>query len=442
MRYSNKVSELLAAVVLAAGASVASSVIAGVPGLSGIGSGTYDFSIYSSNGEVVQEPTSGEWSFDFDSYTAAIDNSELLYGSLWTVQDIFYVDNNDGTYSGTMVFNWGTISIPIQIDWDIDTSGATTLDSDGDGIPGIAITDGDLAGFSIAFDGSLVGQAAPVDDPPVSNPSGPYNGTVGVPVNFDGSLSYDDGSITRYDWDFGDGVTGTGGNPSHTYTVSGIYDVSLTVEDDNFQTDTATTTATIALPTNLPPRADPGGPYSGTVGSAVQFDGSNSSDPDGTIVAYDWDFGDSSGQASAESPSHIYADPGTYSVTLVVTDDADAPNSATTTATITPVSTLDLDIAQFNVNRNRKVGKPIRIAVFVKNNGDVEGEAQAVVTGDQGGAIVYSQTAMVSAAVGDDPAKWDFPSFTPNAPGVIDWTATILDGNTDDDTATATTTVR
>ncbi len=59
--------------------------------------------------------------------------------------------------------------------------------------------------------------------------------------------------------------------------------MTLTVTDDAGGSDTATTTATIDA-ANQAPTADPNGPYTGTVGVAVTFDGSGSTDPDGTIV--------------------------------------------------------------------------------------------------------------------------------------------------------------
>ncbi|MDH3458376.1 MAG: PKD domain-containing protein, partial [Gemmatimonadota bacterium] len=64
---------------------------------------------------------------------------------------------------------------------------------------------------------------------------------------FDGSGSTDpDGTIVSYEWDFGDGATGTGVSPSHTYAAAGTYDVTLTVTDNDGATDTQATTATIA----------------------------------------------------------------------------------------------------------------------------------------------------------------------------------------------------
>ena len=85
-----------------------------------------------------------------------------------------------------------------------------------------------------------------VNVPPVANANGPYTGTVGLPVQFDGSASSDsDGTIADYAWTFGDGNSGTGVSPTHTYTAAGTYDVTLTVTDNEGASDTATTTATI-----------------------------------------------------------------------------------------------------------------------------------------------------------------------------------------------------
>ena len=65
----------------------------------------------------------------------------------------------------------------------------------------------------------------------------------------------------------------------------------------------------------------------------MQFDGSGSSDPDGSIVAYDWDFGDGN-SGTGVSPTHSYAAAGLYTVSLTVTDNAGATDTATTTAVI------------------------------------------------------------------------------------------------------------
>jgi PKD repeat protein len=72
------------------------------------------------------------------------------------------------------------------------------------------------------------------------------------------------------------------------------------------------------------------------LGEVVNFDGSGSYDPDGTVVDYDWAFGDTS-TATGVSPTHSYDTAGTYTVTLTVTDDEDATDSDTATiSVITP----------------------------------------------------------------------------------------------------------
>ncbi|VVB59527.1 Concanavalin A-like lectin/glucanases superfamily protein [uncultured archaeon] len=90
-------------------------------------------------------------------------------------------------------------------------------------------------------------------EPPVADPNGPYTGNCGELILFDGSGSYDpDGTIVSYEWDFGDGNTGSGVNPSHTYASGGVYTVTLLVTDDDGLTDTEVTTADISCcSTNL-----------------------------------------------------------------------------------------------------------------------------------------------------------------------------------------------
>jgi PKD repeat protein len=66
----------------------------------------------------------------------------------------------------------------------------------------------------------------------------------------------------------------------------------------------------------------------GQVGDELTFDGSSSSDSDGSIVSYEWDFGDGTTTTGA-IVTHIFKAPGTCAVTLKVTDDDGAPNTAT-----------------------------------------------------------------------------------------------------------------
>ena len=158
---------------------------------------------------------------------------------------------------------------------------------------------------------------------PVANAAGPYFGTEGIPVSFDGTSSLDpDGGSLIYNWDFGDGVTSTEMNPTHTYTQEGNYTVSLVVNDGKTESDPANTTAFI---TDIDPVA--GFTTSATSGEApltVSFTDLSTS-LDG-IIAWEWDF-DNDGviDSNNQNPSHKYQNPGVYTVSLTVSE-ADGDN--------------------------------------------------------------------------------------------------------------------
>lgn len=81
-------------------------------------------------------------------------------------------------------------------------------------------------------------------------------------------------------------------------------------------------------------------------GLACAFDGSGSSDPDGTVVGYSWDFGDDTGPGTGVAPSHTYDAGGTYAVTLTVTDDAGESASTTVIIAVTVPSAAVSFVAQ------------------------------------------------------------------------------------------------
>jgi hypothetical protein len=89
------------------------------------------------------------------------------------------------------------------------------------------------------------------------------------------------------------------------------------------------------IPPNQAPASNPGGPYAGSVGVSLVFDGSASTDPEGAELTYAWDFGDDH-QANGDRVEHAYASPGSFRVTLSVSD-GELTGSATTTASVTTV---------------------------------------------------------------------------------------------------------
>jgi len=154
----------------------------------------------------------------------------------------------------------------------------------------------------------------------------------GEVIHFNASASSDqDGSIANYFWDFGDGTNGTGVVVDHSYADNGTYTVTLTVTDDDGATDTTSSIKTVL---NRPPVASfTESAETVYTSETISFNASASSDLDGTIVSYFWDFGDGT-NATGITFDHSYADDGTYTVTLTVTDDDGATDSVNATKTV------------------------------------------------------------------------------------------------------------
>lgn len=126
-------------------------------------------------------------------------------------------------------------------------------------------------------------------------------------------FSTDDGTIISWNWEFGDGVTSYLKNPVHKYMNNGYFHINLTVMDNH--ENVAHLTKSIRV-INRPPH---GNFTYVSDGMTVRFM-DMSSDIDGTIVDWYWEFGD--GHSSIQkNPGHLYATPGIYSVYLCTTDD-------------------------------------------------------------------------------------------------------------------------
>ncbi|MGH3497050.1 MAG: PKD domain-containing protein [Nocardioidaceae bacterium] len=145
----------------------------------------------------------------------------------------------------------------------------------------------------------------------------------GTNCSFDASSSSDPtGTITSYQWNFGDGNSETDTSPktSHIFPATGSpFTVTLTVTDNKGRSATNTQQVSVTTPPNQPPTAS--FTVTGCTGLTCSFDGSASSDPDGgTITSYSWDFGDQTSAASGATLQHAFPSAGQYTVTLTVTD--------------------------------------------------------------------------------------------------------------------------
>ncbi len=148
----------------------------------------------------------------------------------------------------------------------------------------------------------------------------PPNANKGVEIRFDGSNSTDpDGTIQLFQWDFGDSSTAEGQVVTHEYSSSGNFTVTLTVTDN--LSSKGNTTRQVQIENKIPPVAHLNvQPQEGSTNTLFEFDGSTSTDGDGTIREYLWEFGDGSEKSGARV-THKFSSKGDFSVRLTVTDN-------------------------------------------------------------------------------------------------------------------------
>ena len=137
----------------------------------------------------------------------------------------------------------------------------------------------------------------------------------------------------KYLWDFGDGSGGTGENLHHIIVDEGQYTIVLKVVVEEGRIGTASESIEI-LHRNESPVASLDSTYGGEgqnvkVNSLVFFDGGSSSDPDGDVLSFEWDFGDGN-TGEGLRPNHFYDTVGNFTVTLTVEDTGNLSSTVET----------------------------------------------------------------------------------------------------------------
>jgi len=237
------------------------------------------------------------------------------------------------------------------------------------------LIDGGLFMTSGEFDGSTdtdendaaVWFTVQDDYKPPTAEAGPDQSTLtGEKLSFDGSASQASAGSTlvTYEWDYeSDGVIDASkAKPSRIFNLTGTYTVTLRVTDSLGETSTETLTVTVV---NRGPTASFNHtPLEPTVFETIQFR-DNSTDPDGNITTWAWDFGDGT-TSTLEDSTHRYEDRGSYTVTLTITDNdggTDAFTRIITTRNVEPT-------AGFRAPSTVNVGDGVR---FVDESTDPEG---------------------------------------------------------------------
>ena len=240
--------------------------------------------------------------------------------------------------------------------------------------------------------------------------------------NFDAGCSASSpDAIVSYEWDWNyDGTTfnpsaDTGAVQTHLWADNGVFTVAVRVTDDDGSTAIATLSVTVH---NVAPTVEAGPDQTVDEGAPVGFAGS-ATDPGADTHTFTWDFGDGTSPAGGMTASHIYAIPGTYTVTLTVVDDDGGVGSDTLTVT---VNDLPIDV-----------------------------DAGADQTGNEGDTLSFSGGFTDPSSAGPYTYAWDFgdggtasgtltPAHTYVEDGVYTVTLTVTNANaeTSSDTLLAT----
>ncbi|MGR9053289.1 MAG: PKD domain-containing protein, partial [Gammaproteobacteria bacterium] len=205
----------------------------------------------------------------------------------------------------------------------------------------VTLTVTDAAGLNATQAVTIAATA--VNQPPIavawaSTPSGPTP----LSVVFRADGSYDpDGSLGNIEWRSSDGRTSFGSPAFFTFDTEGTYTVTLRVHDSRGAIGEDTLTIVAGGVNQAPIAQVSATPTEGAAPLGVAFDAGASSDADGSIVSYAWDFGDGS-SGTGVKPTHRYSSLGTYLATLTVTDNSGATASASVPITVNAISAAAL----------------------------------------------------------------------------------------------------
>ncbi|MFX1270732.1 MAG: PKD domain-containing protein, partial [Promethearchaeota archaeon] len=205
----------------------------------------------------------------------------------------------------------------------------------------------------------------------------------GVDVQLDARSSYDtDGTVEAYHWDFVGDLLLTllhAWSPSVRFMQLGEYDVTLTVTDDDDETGSSTVTFTVI---NQPPTADAGLDQSVFTGFSVDFQsGAGSTDPDGTIVSYEWNFMDGT-TGTGQSTTHVFGAAGTYYVTLTVIDNDGGRDTDTVVITAENPRPPDLFVSTDDIEFVTD-GTDVIMSLTVQNDGDLDASSVSFEVSDE-----------------------------------------------------------
>ena len=307
-----------------------------------------------SGGKIIgfgSSPTGPSGSYDRHVYM--INDGQLIFGT-WTGQENLVTSPasyNDGTWH-LLVATQGSDGMTLYVDGAVVGTNPQTAAQDYDGywrvggdttwggassdyfagsVDDVAVYSSELSAAQVA-DHFAKGKGSAANVLPTAAFT---SNSTNLNATFNAGGSTDsDGTIVGYAWTFGDGTTGTGVAPTHTYATANTYTVSLTVTDNSGGTNTISHPITVSAANVLPTAAF----TSNSTNLNATFNAGGSTDTDGTIVGYAWMFGDGT-TGTGVAPTHTYATANTYTVSLTVTDNSGGTNTISHPITVSTAVT-------------------------------------------------------------------------------------------------------
>jgi PKD repeat protein len=179
----------------------------------------------------------------------------------------------------------------------------------------------------------------------------------GDAVTFDAKSSRDpDGDPLKFSWDFGDGAKADGRVAVKSYKQPGYYAVTLSARDGTGLPNEEHVDR-VFVRVDQTPIAVAGPDQKVCVNQTVRFDGSQSSDLDGTVNRFTWRFGDGA-SGGGEHPVHVYKRPGNYRVGLVIEGDP-LPRCSNVATDWMTVQVEQAPTAIINAVDHAAAGKPV-----------------------------------------------------------------------------------
>ena len=269
---------------------------------------------------------------DFTFATAAVAAAGLGPKADFTYQDTIQFTGTATDPDGDAISSW---------QWDFGDGNTSAVQNpthqypDG-GTFDVTLTVTDARGVTGSVTKTIEVEAPPNDPPTIDElTADPEDPAVDEDVQFGATVTdpdQPDGTAFGYEWDFGDETTSTAASPTHSYDAEGTYTVTLTVTDARGGTDTATIEITVG---NDPPTLTgvTAAPATGVgTGDNVTFTATGYDDPDDDPVDhYEWDFDDGeTANSEGQTVTHIFAAPGTYTISVVAVDERGARSAART----------------------------------------------------------------------------------------------------------------